>query len=182
VHVVGGSIILYGQGEHYIGNSSFHNTVFGGEGGQACELHNVKLTCESGITLFKDGGVYTIYTENPATAIPAGAIIEPGTTVNVVQILPPYATATPAGTQVSLSRPSSYHFTSGTFTVDTNGRAAGAVATVLVAAGVALPAALSSAPFVLPPASGGNDPTKERLVTLQVLRDLRILTTITPLA
>jgi hypothetical protein len=34
----------------------------------------------------------------------------------------------------------------------------------------------------MPPATGPDDPTKERLVTLQVLRDLRILTTITRLA
>jgi hypothetical protein len=92
------------------------------------------------------------------------------------------AVAVPADTAVVLTQNTSYHFSSGPFAVDPNGRVVGAVATVLVAAGVVLPASLSSAPFVLPPASGDNDLTKERLVRLEVLRDLRILTNITPLS
>jgi hypothetical protein len=86
------------------------------------------------------------------------------------------------GTGVDLTQHTSYAFTSGTFTVETTNRVAGVVSTITVASGVTLPAAFSAAPFVLPPSAGADDPTKERVVMLQVLRDLRILTTITPLS
>jgi len=99
-----------------------------------------------------------------------------------VQVIDTGAVAVPVGTAVTLTQNTSYHFSSGTFTVDPNGRVVGAVARLVVAAGVALPAALSAAPFLIPPSSAMGEMASERLVTLEVLRDLRILTTITPLS
>ncbi|HEX8658450.1 MAG TPA: hypothetical protein VF690_12980 [Hymenobacter sp.] len=88
----------------------------------------------------------------------------------------------PTGTAISFTANALFQFASGSFTVNTTGRVAGATVEVTLAAGATKPAALSSAPFVIAPSASTDDTTKERHIIMHVIKDLRILTSITALS
>lgn len=90
--------------------------------------------------------------------------------------------ALPDSTVVVFSQDAEYPFiASGSFTVQVAGRAPGKVVSLTLGASATLPA-LDGSIFILPPSGGAIVAGKEHRLMFQVMRDLRILYTITPLS
>lgn len=120
---------------------------------------------------------YTFYAEEITPGVAKFLVLNPGGLSQAGG-----GVALPAGTALDFSQDAEYPFlASGSFTVNVAGRVAGKVVSLTLGAAATMPA-LDPSIFILPPSGGAYVAGKEHRLMFQVMRDLRILYTVTPLS